>query len=326
MEKKWTGLVAMVVLGLNGLMAQDTTVIWHNTLNEIVGREAAPFYRLGWEENGKWRVEEHFGFGPIYETGQYTDSSCTVKSGTFKTYSKRGVKRSETQYEQNDRVGSYITWYESGTVNTQGQYGQDTEPLPEEESEDESDADDYWNPQNASATQSSDEKGVKTGRWEYYDSDGQLRAEEEYDSHGRINTSQYWKADGSPGHHGVTERDAYFHGGEEALIRFLGKNMEYPEEDQTKGRSGEVLVSFLVGIDGTVTDPRIERSASPTMNAECLRLMSIMPKWKPAKNQNRHVATRYFLPLRFTDMNRRKQEEMIRKISDEQGGQLHWKR
>lgn len=324
MKEKWTVLFAMVILALNGLMAQDTTITRHNSLNEKVDRESAPFYRLGWEENGKWRVEEHFGFGTIYKTGQYTDSTCRVKTGTFNTYSKRGVKRSEIHYEQNNRVGSYITWYESGMVNTRGRYI--AEAPAEAVSENETNADDYWNPQEESVPlPSSEEEGIKIGRWEYFDSEGQLRAEEVYDSNGHLETSRYWKANGSSGHHGATERDAYFHGGNEGLIRFLAKNMEYPKEDKKAGRSGEVLVSFLVGIDGSVTDLRIEHSASPTMDAECLRLMRNMPKWKPAKNQNRHVEMRYFLPVQFTDTNRRKREEMMRKISEKQGGSLHRK-
>ncbi|MGB6036691.1 MAG: TonB family protein, partial [Cryomorphaceae bacterium] len=244
--------------------------------------------------------------------------TCAVKSGTFKTYTKQGVKLSEINYQHNDRIGPYTTWYESGAVNIQGQYGEAVEP-------EESDTDDYWNSQKASELLGSEEEeGVKIGRWEYYDSNGQLRAAEEYDNEGYNTSSRYWKSDGSTGHQGVTERSAYYPGSDKALIKFLGENIEFPEEDKLKGSSGEVLVSFLVNVDGDVTDFRVERSASPTMDAECLRVLSEMPKWKPAKRHNRNVDMRYFLPIRFTSLTRRGQKELIEKVHQENDGKLYW--
>jgi protein TonB len=96
-------------------------------------------------------------------------------------------------------------------------------------------------------------------------------------------------------------------------MNYLGENISFPNEDKIEGLSGEVVVSFLVDHDGKVKEPRVEVPQSPTMNSECVRLVKMMPDWMPRSEHNRNIATRYFLPIRFTNVSYRGQRWMKRK-------------
>ena len=240
MQKKLTLLLFSAIIALHGLMAQDTTITWINTLGEVVDQDNAPFYGLGWEEDGKWRRDVHFYFGPLHESGQFVDSTCTIKSGEFISYNRDGVKVSETHFKANTFVGTYAQWYDDGTVSTKGQ-------LAESEIVKQISAapDDYWNPEEAAEIIPDEEQGIFIGRWEYYHPNGQLSAVYEFDDDGTLLSSKFWRPDGSMGHLGATtEILPQFPGGDTALNKFLSEHIKYPLEDRNAGRSGEVLISF----------------------------------------------------------------------------------
>ncbi len=310
MKKKCFGIFTMVALALSSLMAQDTTGMWLNSFGEEANGATAPFYRLVWEEDSEWKFQEHFRSGPIHKTGQYVDLIDSVKTGTFRNFNADSIKVSEMSFKGNIPVGPFMKWYDDGTIDTKGQYA-------ETAIEEKTSSDDYWNLEQSIEILPSENEGTKTGVWEYYHPNGQMSAREEYTDEGILLNSEFWNADGSPGGYGAaTESAPQFPGGVEGLMKFLRENVEYPVEDRNQGRSGEVLVSFIVGRDGKPAEPRIERAQSRTMNEECLRLVSIMPSWTPARAYNRNEEVRYFLPIRFTNLSKRGHKEMMRKLKE----------
>jgi hypothetical protein len=56
--------------------------------------------------------------------------------------------------------------------------------------------------------------------------------------------------------------------------------------------------------EGSIKDPKVIRSISPTIDAECLRVMRTMPQWTPGKMQNRNVSVQYNLPIKFALSNK----------------------
>ena len=310
MKEKLTLILVLILISLNGVKAQDTTVTWINTLGEIRDMDTAPYYRLGWRADGKWQVRIHLRSGPLVETGQYEDADCAFKSGEFIEYNDEGARISEVHYKASTFIDEYTTWYDDGTLHTKGQYSGN---VPEEKTY----SDDYWNPEEAAQIFPTEEEGIKVGRWEYYHPNEQLSALEEYDSDGYLISSEYWTPDGSKDNSPIrTINLPQFPGGVEALMDFLGNNIIYPSEDKRAGRSGEVLISFIVNRNGKAVDPQIERSASPSMDAECIRLVNIMPAWMPATGFNRKEEAIYFLPIRFTNFSPRGQKEMRRRFEN----------
>ena len=91
-----------------------------------------------------------------------------------------------------------------------------------------------------------------------------------------------------------------FPGGERGLINFINKTREYPYYAYKKGIQGRVLCSFIVGIDGRVSDIRVIRGAGDeSLNREAIRVIGEMPKWSVGKVGNHAVPVRVVLPIAF---------------------------
>ncbi|MCE1199370.1 MAG: TonB family protein, partial [Marinilabiliales bacterium] len=97
----------------------------------------------------------------------------------------------------------------------------------------------------------------------------------------------------------VVEEMPEYPGGQNALIDYLVKNLKYPEEAKKAGITGKVFVTFVVNAEGKVENAKIARSASPSLDAEALRLVGQMPDWKPGKQRGVAVSVAYTLPISF---------------------------
>ena len=84
-----------------------------------------------------------------------------------------------------------------------------------------------------------------------------------------------------------------FPGGQSALINFVNESTKYPEQARKDSIEGRVVVSFTVETDGSISNPKIERSIHPLLDAEALRVVRLMPKWEPG------AQSRYNLPIYF---------------------------
>ncbi len=90
-----------------------------------------------------------------------------------------------------------------------------------------------------------------------------------------------------------------FPGGPDALLEFMRKNINYPADAREKDIQGRVLVTFIVNKDGSLTEPEVVKSVDPLLDAEALRLISVMPKWKPGTQRGKPVRTKFTLPVNF---------------------------
>ena len=90
-----------------------------------------------------------------------------------------------------------------------------------------------------------------------------------------------------------------FPGGASALLEFLRSNVKYPRICQENGIQGRVLVAFVVDKDGTVLSPEVVKGVHPQLDQEALRIMSIMPKWKPGQQRGKPVRVKYTVPVNF---------------------------
>ena len=97
----------------------------------------------------------------------------------------------------------------------------------------------------------------------------------------------------------VVEENAQFPGGDEACMKWLAEHLKYPSICQEQGVQGRVFVSFVVYKDGSIVDVEIKRSPDPNLSKEAERVVKSMPKWKPARQGNRTVRSRFNLPVMF---------------------------
>lgn len=88
-----------------------------------------------------------------------------------------------------------------------------------------------------------------------------------------------------------------FPGGDQALLTFIKKNLRYPNEDARRGIQGRTTIRFVVSKTGQVTDVTIIRGLSPACDAEAVRVVKLMPKWKPGSYKGTPVDVYYTLPI-----------------------------
>ena len=97
----------------------------------------------------------------------------------------------------------------------------------------------------------------------------------------------------------VVEEMPEFPGGMAECMKWLSKNMKYPQISQENGVQGRVIVQFVVNADGTIVDPVVVRGVDPYLDKEALRVIGLMPKWKPGKQRGKEVRVKYTLPVMF---------------------------
>lgn len=91
-----------------------------------------------------------------------------------------------------------------------------------------------------------------------------------------------------------------FPGGEEALVKYLSRNMRYPNIAVENEISGKVMVQFVVDYEGNVKDAKVVSvPKGGRLEAEAIRVVNAMPKWKPGKQNGRAVSVYYTLPIWF---------------------------
>ena len=97
----------------------------------------------------------------------------------------------------------------------------------------------------------------------------------------------------------MVEENAQFPGGDEACFKWLSEHIKYPSICQEQGVQGRVIVNFVVNKDGSIVDVNTVRSPDPNLTKEAERVVKMMPKWKPARQGNKPVRSRFTLPVMF---------------------------
>jgi periplasmic protein TonB len=95
------------------------------------------------------------------------------------------------------------------------------------------------------------------------------------------------------------ERDASFKGGPKAFQQYFINNIIYPQLCIEEHIQGRVFISFVVEKNGAISNVVVEKGVHPLLNAEAIRLVKSMPKWKPGKMKGIKVRTRCRLPINF---------------------------
>jgi TonB family protein len=94
-----------------------------------------------------------------------------------------------------------------------------------------------------------------------------------------------------------------FFEGDNSMLKFreyVTKNLRYPEIASKNGIQGRVFVSFIVEIDGKVSNVKVERGVDPSLDKEAIRVVESSPKWIPGKQRGETVRVQFNLPITFT--------------------------
>ena len=97
----------------------------------------------------------------------------------------------------------------------------------------------------------------------------------------------------------VCEQMPTFPGGDAAMMKYLSENVKYPALAIKAQEQGRVVVSFTVEKDGAISDVKVARSVTPSLDTEAVRVVKAMPKWTPGKQDGQLVRVRYNVPVSF---------------------------
>ena len=112
------------------------------------------------------------------------------------------------------------------------------------------------------------------------------------------NTSDELAADGPDKIHQVVEVQPEFPGGMKEMMKFIQISLKYPEAAKAAGVEGKAFVQFVVKSDGSIENVEIMHSSGDaSLDAEALRVVKAMPKWRPAMNKGKAVNVKFVLPI-----------------------------
>ena len=90
-----------------------------------------------------------------------------------------------------------------------------------------------------------------------------------------------------------------YQGDTKEMLKFFINNFKYPEQDFFQG---SVQLEFVIDIQGNITSPKIRNKNTEELtevDKEALRVLSLMPKWKPGKCKDKIVPVRFYIPLKL---------------------------
>lgn len=154
-------------------------------------------------------------------------------------------------------------------------------------------------------------KGDETGRWIIWDEDGKDSTIVVHDDRmdgtnkfERISKNQPYNNGDSIAT--LIEVMPQFEGGEQAMMQFIQKNIQYPQAEKESGISGTCYITFVVEKGGSLSNMKILRGVKGGLgcDTEALRVLQIMPKWKPGKLNGKNIRVRYNLPIKYTLRNK----------------------
>lgn len=90
-----------------------------------------------------------------------------------------------------------------------------------------------------------------------------------------------------------------FPGGIVEFMKWLTRNLRYPPIAQQQKIQGKVVVSFIINKDGSIASPRIVTSADPILDREAMRVVKMMPRWKPGMEDGKPCRTMFAIPVNF---------------------------
>jgi len=86
----------------------------------------------------------------------------------------------------------------------------------------------------------------------------------------------------------------------EDLQGYLERNLRYPDDARENGREGKAVLRFVVNEDGSISGTEVLRTAGyASLDAEAVRVLSGMPRWKPGRLQGKKVKVYFTLPITF---------------------------
>jgi TonB family protein len=257
-------LLGITMFSLKAQVETQKTIYYDKSWKECA-QEDAQYTRTCHKHDSVWEVTDMYKNGNIQMSGTYADDSLKVKYGHFIYRYEDGKISSEGNYVNDKSEGTWQYWHNNGKIKGESFF----------------------------------DKGKEIGTSKWYFDNGQMSAEEIYDN-GKFVKGTFWDSDGKRNKKiKVPEQMPEYKGGQNGLMKYLVKSLRYPADARENGIEGRVVLQFIIGTDGSVTDCVIVKKIYPSLDEEALRVVKSMTQWKPGFQHSIPVSVRYTLPIVF---------------------------
>jgi TonB family protein len=233
--------------------AQNTTATTQDTLyydrawNPTTAQHAS-YFRTRIKSNAGWQVADHWLNGRTQMTGAYADDSFKIRAGEFIWYDTAGSAEHRCTYVNNKDNGLETYYYPNGQIRMTGKC--------------------------------SDDK--YEGAWTGYYPSGKVSAKAVFHK-GVQARSVFYLEDGSKNDKvKIFLSESEYPGGVAQWLRFLNKNLYYPDSAVNYEIEGIVVIAFKVSKDGKASDFSVMQSVDKSLDAEAMRVLQLSGDWAPA--------------------------------------------
>ena len=101
----------------------------------------------------------------------------------------------------------------------------------------------------------------------------------------------------------IVEEEPVFPGGPQELLRYVARNVNYPQDALENNIQGRVFVKFAVWSDGSIRRIEVTKSIFPSLDQEAMRVISTLPKWTPGRQNGKAVSVWFSMPVTFQIKN-----------------------
>ena len=283
-------IVLLYIISQCFVKAQDTVFIyydanWWETTKENVYNNRKAYHT----DKNTWIVTGNYDNGHIQMKSEYNDKLMKEKNGMFAFYYENGTIQTKGEYLVNKKNGKWTSYYENGKIKSEEIYVNDEKNGKsvlyfengniEEEGE-------YTNDK-------------KNGYWISYCEEGYKFSRTKYEN-GKYIEVIYWNSEGKEISVKEAEVMPEFPGGMNALEEFIYSNVHYPRVAKENGIHGTVKLKFYIDKDGIVTDIDLSEGVGGGCDEEAMRVVKMMPKWKPGMQCNKPIRVLFNIPIKFT--------------------------
>ena len=99
--------------------------------------------------------------------------------------------------------------------------------------------------------------------------------------------------------HAILEERPEYPGGMEKVIKYIQTHIQYPPTAISKQIQGRVWIESVINRNGKVVQPKVAYSVHPLLDQEAVRIIRMMPDWKPGKLNGETVKVKYSFPVTF---------------------------
>jgi antitoxin component YwqK of YwqJK toxin-antitoxin module len=295
----------------------DTLTLFFNAGWEKSDKVNSTFYTIAYPYKGSWACEDYsVSEQCLVNYIIFADQKLTILNGSFFKFRPNGKVRMSGTCLNNKREGLWLEYSEEGNL-TDSCYYHNEMPVGTCYSF-------YLSGQKAKVaiydtlgsgagfiTRYYEDGALKqTGfyaasvlrdsLWHYYYPDGKISFVERFNK-GLCYETKCFKEDGTLKDSCQAEAMPQFPGGAKALNKFLSRNIKWPNGLQfTNTNLAQVIATFVVDTDGSITDIKIKRHVAKAFDDEVIRVIKKMPRWTPGKEYNNPVRVYYTLPVSFS--------------------------